>query len=167
MIGKNKMKIKQRKNRTSFWLAYAMECIASAALGVQASNKVFAKTARPSQLETAVQAVSATEVNDISNLIYNIPDSNEPNKLSEPNCTSIKDANDLEIKASEPKDANALTIKYTPQEHKELQNILYAEAANQSGLGRKVIARTIVNRVRDKNYPDNFHEVIFDRKEFS
>jgi len=172
MIGKNKMKIKQRKS-TGFWLAYALEALAAIYLGAQASNKVFAKTAKPSQLETAVQAVSATEVNDISNLIYNIPDSNEPNKPyepnkpSEPNCTSIKDANELEIKASEPNDTNALTIKYTPQEHKELQNILYAEAANQSSFGRKTIAKVIVNRTKDKNYPDNLHDVIFEGNAFS
>jgi len=96
---------KQKKNSMGFWLAYAMECIASAALGIQASNKLFAKTAKPSQLETEVQSVQISrEVNEHNTLKYTITESN----ASEPNYVDI---NDLEIKASESNDELKTEIK--------------------------------------------------------
>ena len=56
---------------------------------------------------------------------------------------------------------------YTPQEHIEMQRILYAEAANQSPGNRRLVARCIVNRVESDDYPDRIHDVIYQRNAFS
>tara|TARA_Y100000034_G_C6793897_1_gene355659 strand:+ start:75 stop:827 length:753 start_codon:yes stop_codon:yes gene_type:complete len=57
--------------------------------------------------------------------------------------------------------------KYSQEEFNETRNILYAEAANQPRLNRKIIARLILNRVARDDYPNTIHDVIFQKNAFS
>jgi len=57
--------------------------------------------------------------------------------------------------------------KYSSQNQIDLQDILYGEAANQPRKVRKAIGKVILNRVRDKDYPSNVHDVIFEKNAFS
>ncbi|MFH0711863.1 MAG: cell wall hydrolase [archaeon] len=57
--------------------------------------------------------------------------------------------------------------KYCSEDIKELQNVLYGEAANQSSRGRKFIARVILNRVRSPDYQNSVHGVVYEKNAFS
>ena len=57
--------------------------------------------------------------------------------------------------------------KYTPAEYQEMSKILYAEAADQSRQNRRLIARTILNRVASSKYPDSIDSVIHQRNAFT
>lgn len=48
-----------------------------------------------------------------------------------------------------------------------LANVVYAEAANQSSKGRKIIAKMILNRAKNKNYPSDIEGVVYDKNAFS
>ena len=59
-------------------------------------------------------------------------------------------------------------VKYTLEELRDLQNVLYGEAANQSRRGRKFIMRMTLNRVESSDYSNSIYGVIFDdRNTFS
>lgn len=83
---------------------------------------------------------------------------------------TLKDS-DLEKKVEQRVvQSNSQIVKYNKhdsQDSKDMQNILYAEAANQSSRSRKAIAKTIFNRVNNKGYPSSIHSVIFERNAFS
>jgi hypothetical protein len=68
----------------------------------------------------------------------------------------------------ENKDDNPIQKRiYTTNDYQEVQNILYGEAANQLSLVRKAVAKVILNRVDSDKYPQNIHDVIFERNAFS
>lgn len=77
------------------------------------------------------------------------------------------DEGGLDYKIESVNEPNEVPIKYTSQDYEDMQNILYAEAANQSKNMRKLIARVILNRVESREYPPNIHDVIFQRNAFS
>ena len=52
--------------------------------------------------------------------------------------------------------------KYSQEDKKLITNTLYGESANQSRLGRKLIARMTLNRVREPEYPSNIRDVIYE-----
>ena len=56
---------------------------------------------------------------------------------------------------------------YSFKDYKNVQNALYGEAANQSRLGRKIVAKMILNRVDNPDYPNNIQGVIFEKNAFS
>lgn len=56
---------------------------------------------------------------------------------------------------------------YSQEELNEIRNILYAEAANQPRQNRRLIGRTILNRVASEDYPNTIYEVIHQRDAFS
>tara|TARA_Y100000310_G_scaffold244674_1_gene249542 strand:+ start:9734 stop:10444 length:711 start_codon:yes stop_codon:yes gene_type:complete len=60
-----------------------------------------------------------------------------------------------------------IIASYSEKELNETKNILYAEAANQPRKNRRLIGRTILNRVASKKYPNTIHNVIYQTNAFS
>jgi hypothetical protein len=58
-------------------------------------------------------------------------------------------------------------IKYTTNELREMQKILYAEAADQPSLNRRIIAKLILNRENSSLYPNSIQDVIYQKNAFS
>jgi hypothetical protein len=58
-------------------------------------------------------------------------------------------------------------VRYSFNELKELQKVLYAEAANQSSENRRLIAQCILNRVESPDYPNSVNDVIYQKNAFS
>ena len=97
-------------------------------LAIFAANKLFAKSAKPSRLETRVQAVQPAEVNDVNTLQYSIPQPDtpvEPNYANEPNAPepNVADVNSLEAVA----DSNSVDVN-------KLNEPAYATKISQKGL---------------------------------
>jgi len=60
--------------------------------------------------------------------------------------------------------SNTSTI--TPKEHKLLIKITYLEARGESLEGKTAVVRTILNRVKSKDFPDSIEEVIYQPGQF-
>jgi len=75
------------------------------------------------------------------------------------NAIAVQKINELvdEINSQLPRE-----LDYSQEDKKLVTNILYGEAANQSRLGRKIIARMTLNRERELEYPSNIKDVIYD-----
>lgn len=55
-------------------------------------------------------------------------------------------------------------ITYTTDELKELENLVMCESGSNSFMLQLAVASVIVNRVNDERYPDNLHDVIFQKE---
>lgn len=49
----------------------------------------------------------------------------------------------------------------------ELAALIELEAGNQSTVGRAIVADVVLNRVADPRFPDNIHDVIYQKGQFS
>jgi len=56
---------------------------------------------------------------------------------------------------------------YSNRDLLETQKILYAEAANQSRIDRRLVGKAILNRARDSRFPSTPYKVIHQRNAFS
>ncbi|MCK5321311.1 cell wall hydrolase [Candidatus Pacearchaeota archaeon] len=74
----------------------------------------------------------------------------------------------LESKVSNVSDlAEETSQVFSMKERREIQKILYAEAANQSSQNRRLVVKCILNRVSHKDYPNDIYSVIHQRNAFS
>jgi len=64
------------------------------------------------------------------------------------------------VEAGETEDVKK--TQYSKEERTLMTNLLYGESANQSAKARKLVARMILNRVRENEYPSNIKNVIFE-----
>jgi len=56
---------------------------------------------------------------------------------------------------------------YTAEDKKETARILYAESANQTDKNKRLVARTIINRAKSKDYPSTPYKVIHQKNAFT
>lgn len=56
---------------------------------------------------------------------------------------------------------------YTAKDQLETARILYAEAANQTDKNKRLVARTIINRAKSKDYPSTPYKVIHQKNAFT
>jgi len=61
---------------------------------------------------------------------------------------------------------NSYTSAITPAEHKLLIKITYLEARGESLEGKTAVVRTILNRVKSKDFPGSIEEVIYQPGQF-
>src|SRR5574344_1916959 len=61
----------------------------------------------------------------------------------------------------------ASKTKYTKAELKYLTAIIYCEAGNQSTKGKIAVANVVLNRVKNKRYPNSIKSVIYQKYQFS
>ena len=57
--------------------------------------------------------------------------------------------------------------KYSKQEIYELAKIIMCEAEGESQKCKEYVGQVVLNRVKSKSFPDNIHDVIFQRKQFT
>jgi len=50
---------------------------------------------------------------------------------------------------------------------KLMTRVVYSEAATQSELGREIVAKSILNRVKNKDYLSNVRDVVYQKNNFS
>lgn len=70
------------------------------------------------------------------------------------------------IESARLKQAEAV-IDYTERDYQVLLRIVQAEAGICDDIGKILVADVIINRVRDKNFPDNITDVVYQRSQFS
>lgn len=58
-------------------------------------------------------------------------------------------------------------IQYTDSDYQVLQRIVQAEAGICDEKGKILVANVIINRVRDKEFPDNITDVVYEKSQFS
>ena len=56
---------------------------------------------------------------------------------------------------------------YGASDLKIMTCIIYAEAGNQSQKGRVAVGNVIMNRVRDSRFPNNIHDVVYAKNQFT
>lgn len=62
---------------------------------------------------------------------------------------------------------NARDLTYNEKDVIETGDIVYAESANQPGINRRLVARTIINRAKNDNFPETPYQVIHQKNAFS
>lgn len=93
-------------------------------------------------------------------------------------CTVTTGSALAELSEPEPKPAAPLTIdeqieafqpsgNYDPQELDMVSRIINAEAGNQSLKGKIAVGNVIMNRVASSEFPNNIHDVVYQRNQFS
>tara|TARA_B100001971_G_C18060266_1_gene467545 strand:- start:141 stop:860 length:720 start_codon:yes stop_codon:yes gene_type:complete len=89
-------------------------------------------------------------------------------EIKEKPVPEIKPKIDLKKELEKQSKPSKIVIaSYSEKELEETRNILYAEAANQPRENRRLIGRTILNRVASKNYPNTIQDVIYQTNAFS
>lgn len=58
-------------------------------------------------------------------------------------------------------------LNLTENERYLLRKLAYAEAGNQDTKGKALVMLVVMNRVKDKRFPDTIHNVIYQKRQFS
>ena len=124
------------------------------------SNTQIVQADEFSQIETL------SEVTEYASLSI-VVESEDAQVLGEINIEENGD--NLVIIDSETKDELVVGKAYTitKKEYEELCKIVQAEAGNQDEKGKILVANVIMNRVNNKKFADNIHDVIFASGQFT
>lgn len=66
-----------------------------------------------------------------------------------------------------PVQIKAKSYKWSKQEEKLIQKIMYLEAGNHGVKGMTLVGRTIMNRVASKKFPNTIKKVIYAKNQFT
>ena len=90
-------------------------------------------------------------------------------RVNETNVPISREVVGQERESSERTETNEYspTVNYPRDALKDMQNVLYAEAANQSELARRMVIKMSLNRMGDNDYPSNLSDVIHKNNTFS
>lgn len=75
-----------------------------------------------------------------------------------------RQAIETNLKEAAKAQKEAKKIKLTKKEINVLERIVEAEAGDQDVMGRMLVANVVLNRVNDKEFPDNVKDVVFQHK---
>lgn len=59
------------------------------------------------------------------------------------------------------------TTNYSDEDIDLLVRVLFAEAGNQDEIGKRLVVDTVLNRVDSTTFPNNVHDVIYQKNQFS
>ena len=119
---------------------------------------------------------NASETSLGKETIKEILDEVKPKPIVKTASTTTKEITVEDVrKTEEQRDAKKIATQATQTvackvrdyELNELYRIVEAESGNQAMQGRELVAKVVLNRVKSQTFPNNIHDVIFQKNQFS
>ena len=168
---------REERKKPFNWKKCLATAIITASLGYGVEYSVFAnyinRQPTPSQTGRINPEIPDNNERDNGIIAATISKPNNKANTSRKDLESVTETeankveNEIPLEPYNPGRTKTPDQEYTYREILEVARVLYAEAANQTESNRRLIARTIINRMHTSGYPKTVWSNIHDRNAFS